>query len=80
MLFTNVLENLIMNAKGFLSLAIAVLGVIAIAWYIIQARFKFISAALTFIFICFLSYIVFNPSLVRNIGEMIYNILFQVGG
>lgn len=75
MLFTNVLENLIYNAKGFLSLAIIVLGVLAIAWYIINAKFKFVSAILTFVFICFLSYIVFNPGLARNIGEMIYKLL-----
>ncbi len=74
MLFSNVLENFISNMTGSVSLAIAILGVIAIAWYVINSKFKIISAVLTFLLICILSYMALNPHLIQSIGGKLYDL------
>ena len=77
MLFVNVIEKLINSMTGAISLCIAVLGVVAIAWYIINAKFKFLSAVLTFLVIAVLSYLAFHPSLIQQIGGKIFYLIYE---
>jgi type IV secretory pathway VirB2 component (pilin) len=76
MLFANVIEKLISSMTGAISLSIAVLGVVAIAWYVINAKFKVLSAVLTFLIIAVLSYLAFNPHLIQDIGGKIFYLIY----
>jgi type IV secretory pathway VirB2 component (pilin) len=75
-IFTNVIEKLISSMTGAISLSIAVLGVVAIAWYVINAKFKVLSAVLTFLIIAVLSYLAFNPHLIQDIGGKIFYLIY----
>jgi len=77
MLFSNVIENLINSLTGSISLCIAVLGVVAIAWYVINSKFKFLSAVLTFLLIAILSYLAFNPNLIQEIGGKLFFMIYE---
>ena len=76
LIFTNVIEKLISSMTGAISLSIAVLGVVAIAWYVINAKFKVLSAILTFLIIAVLSYLAFNPRLIQDIGGKIFFMIY----
>ena len=76
MLFANVIEKLINSMTGAISLCIAVLGVVAIAWYVINAKFKFLSAILTFLVIAVLSYLAFHPALIQDVGGKIFYLIY----
>jgi type IV secretory pathway VirB2 component (pilin) len=76
LIFTNVIEKLISSMTGAISLSIAVLGVVAIAWYVINAKFKVLSAVLTFLIIAVLSYLAFNPHLIQDIGGKIFYLIY----
>ena len=75
-IFTNVIEKLISSMTGAISLSIAILGVVAIAWYVINAKFKILSAILTFLIIAVLSYLAFNPHLIQDIGGKIFFLIY----
>lgn len=75
-IFTNVIEKLISSMTGAISLSIAVLGVVAIAWYVINAKFKVLSAVLTFLIIAVLSYLAFHPNLIQDIGGKIFYLIY----
>jgi len=77
MLFANVIENLINSLTGSISLCIAILGVVAIAWYVINSKFKFLSAILTFLLIAILSFLAFNPHLIQEIGGKLFYIVYD---
>jgi len=76
LIFTNVIEKLISSMTGAISLSIAVLGVVAIAWYVINAKFKVLSAVLTFLLIAILSYLAFNPHLIQEIGGKLFYLIY----
>lgn len=80
LLYVNILEKIINNLKGTISLLISVIGVIAIAYYIINTKFKLFSSIMTFILIALLSYLVLNPSEVQEIGKILFKIIESGGG
>lgn len=71
------IESLVMGLTKSISLVIAVGGVIAIAFYVINAKFKFLSAILTFLVIAVLSYLAFNPNLIQDIGGKIFFMIYD---
>jgi len=71
MLFANFVENLINSMAGAISLCIAVLGIIALAWFLINSKSKILSTIITFFLIAILSYLAKNPELVPEIGEKV---------
>lgn len=77
MLFVNFIEKLINSMTGAISLCIAVLGVVAIAWYVINSKFKFLSAILTFLLIAILSYLAFHPALIQDIGGKLFYLIYD---
>lgn len=77
MLYANFVEKLIRSMTGAISLVIAVLGVVAIAWYVINAKFKFLSAILTFLVIAVLSYLAFHPNLIQDVGGKVFFLVYE---